>query len=213
MDAAVALRWRRVTRDLSMDTGMLSATELARLARIRDPGAQRCFWLGRVLIHALLGEVLGLPAAEAPVAVDTRGRPGVDLPGVSVSIAHAPSLVVVALGLETAVGVDVEHRRRSPLPAPRRWLSPDEFDELVHRPAHQRHGHLLRIWTGKEAATKALGLGYTMPFRTLEVDADQRRWRTSGAPGISGDVIWPGFVPDHVIALSLLRTTERPKAV
>jgi 4'-phosphopantetheinyl transferase len=209
LDGSFAMRWRALTQDVTVDTRLLSNSEAARLARIRDPGAQRRFGLGRSLIHELLGDVLGLPRAEIPVIVDTGGRPGVDLPGVTISIAHAPTLVAVAVGLAATVGVDVEHRQRSPLPEPRRWLSPEEAEELTRRPSHQRQAYLLRLWTGKEAATKALGLGMAMPFRRLEVDAQRGCWWTRRAPTGAGDVIWPGFVSDHVIALALLRTSEQ----
>jgi 4'-phosphopantetheinyl transferase len=212
LNGFVAMRWRPVSQAVTTDTRLLSAAEAARFARMRDPGAQRRFWLGRSLIHELLGDVLGFPCAEAPVGVDPRGQPGVDLPGVTISIAHAPALVVVAVGLETLVGVDVEHLQRSPLPDPRRWLSPEETDELPQCPAHRRQAYLLRLWTGKEAATKALGLGTAMPFRSLEVDTEQGRWWTSGAPASTGDVIWSGFASDHVIALSRLRTSEQREA-
>jgi phosphopantetheinyl transferase len=78
----------------------------------------------------------------------------------------------------------------------------------MHRPAHQRQSRLLRLWTGKEAASKALGLGIAIPFRTLEVDTDQKQWRTSGRMVNSGEVTWPAFLSDHVMALADVSTPE-----
>ncbi|MFG1649772.1 4'-phosphopantetheinyl transferase family protein [Micromonospora sp. NPDC049275] len=94
---------------------------------------------------------------QAEPADEGRRTGPVELP---VSVSRTDGVVVVAARLGGPVGVDVERVR--PLPAlalARRWFPPAESSWLAARPEVGHAVDFLRLWTAKEAAGKALGLG------------------------------------------------------
>ena len=79
--------------------------------------------------------------------------------------------VVVAMA-SAEVGVDVEGLRSLPNSdrLARRICTPDEIEQLHAIPDHESGACLLRLWTFKEAALKAVGLGLPGGLRNVEVD-------------------------------------------
>jgi len=88
-----------------------------------------------------------------------------------VSLSHTDTVLAAAVGLEGYVGIDIEAIRRFPATAAVvRWtLSRTERQifEALARPAQQ--SYLCRIWTLKEAYTKALGVGLGKRFSTFAI--------------------------------------------
>jgi 4'-phosphopantetheinyl transferase len=70
------------------------------------------------------------------------------------------------------VGVDVEGLRSLPNPdrLARRICTPDELEQLATISGDEFDARLLRLWTFKEAALKAVGLGLPGGLRNVEVD-------------------------------------------
>lgn len=97
--------------------GLLDVTERARVAALERPADQGRSLVAAALLRVAVGERLGVPPHEVVIdrtcagCGEPHGRPrvlgpGDDLPEVSVS--HSGLLVVVALGVGVAVGVDVQ---------------------------------------------------------------------------------------------------------
>jgi 4'-phosphopantetheinyl transferase len=76
---------------------------------------------------------------------------------------------VLALSLHGAIGADAEVLGRSGCRAllAQRACTSQELADLRALPAHERGDAMLRLWTLKEAYTKALGVGTGLPFRTF----------------------------------------------
>ncbi len=87
------------------------------------------------------------------------------------------TVVVAMAGQE--IGVDVEGLRSLPNPdrLARRICTPDELEQLAELPEAEADAALLRLWTYKEAALKAVGLGLPGGLRNVEVD-----FRPGGPP-------------------------------
>lgn len=87
------------------------------------------------------------------------------------SVSHTTAVTVLAVAA-TPVGVDVEHRLSDETTTDLAWaLSPEERFEL----AVNEERRLTEIWTAKEAAGKALGVGLgTTPSRILTLPVPDR---------------------------------------
>ena len=149
---------------------LLDPRELERADRFRVPHAARRFIAARAVLRTLLGQVTATDPSRIEFAYGERGKP---------SVAGAPHFnasdsgdtVVVAMASEE-IGVDVEGLR--PLPNPdrlaRRICTPDELEQLDVLGEEEAADELLRLWTCKEAALKAVGLGLPGGLRNVDVD-------------------------------------------
>lgn len=143
-------------------------------ALLRLPEAERrrvaAYRRWEVAQESVLGWGLLHDLAGAPIARDERGKPCAP-PPLDVSLSHGGGWIAAAVSDEGRIGIDVERERevsagleaRSFAPAERAWLdaAPD---------AAERRARLFRLWTAKEAYTKALGLGLGIDFRSIALE-------------------------------------------
>jgi 4'-phosphopantetheinyl transferase len=134
------------------------------------PAARARFAASRRLIKHAAAAVLTESADELELARGPGGRPylrGCDRLGMSLS--HTGDLLVLALSLHGPIGADAEALGRTGCRAllAQRACTPQELADLRALPARERSDAVLRLWTLKEAYTKALGVGTGLPFRTF----------------------------------------------
>jgi phosphopantetheine--protein transferase-like protein len=124
----------------------LDAQEHARLARMRRPEPWRHFLVSHALRHRVGGEITNLT--------------------------HTDGAVAVAVAATGQVGVDVEDLTRTidPRDGFERMFTEAEWT-WIHK-AHTTE-RFLRLWTLKEAWSKAIGLGLSADLRTAMTDG---RW-------------------------------------
>lgn len=115
------------------------------------------------LVRDWLGAVLELPAASIELHRDTLGRPRLAgaLQGFDVSWSHSGDGLLIALGDNVDVGVDLERARPRPraLELAQRFFHATEHDWLRGLPEPDRNEAFLRLWCAKEAVLKAHGRG------------------------------------------------------
>lgn len=122
---------------------------------------------GRVLLARALRDARLDPAL--PVQTGAHGKPYLPgAPGFHFSIAHCGARVICAVA-DCPVGADLERER--PL---RRDIAP-KICTPAEREAVRGPSDLFALWTGKEAAVKAVGLGFALPPRAVEVGLDEAR--------------------------------------
>ena len=124
-DPSVVRVWHATVDELSVRgvaaesraLDVLRPAERERYARYRHDADRRMFLIGRVMARAIVAAALGVSPQGWPWREGTRGRPEVDQADcpVSFNLAHSAGLVVCALSRLGPVGVDVEHRARTPL--------------------------------------------------------------------------------------------------
>jgi len=149
---------------------LLDQRERKRAKRFRIPRAERRFVAARTVLRTLLGRVMGTPPETVEFSYGERGKPAVaGAPHFNAS--DSGETVVVALASED-LGIDIEDVR--PLPHPdrlaRRICTENELEHLAAVPEPDREVSLLRLWTVKEAALKAIGLGLPGGMRNVEAD-------------------------------------------
>ena len=153
----------------------LSSEETARAQRFgTDPLRQR--WIaGRATLRVLLGGVLGIAPEAVILERGRRGRPHLAQSAIDFNVSHTRgmALVGIAEGLPAGlrIGVDVEHgeRRVNVDGLSRKFLSAREQAALAPMTTEQRRRGFLRLWTCKEAMSKATGDALSAPFRHLDI--------------------------------------------
>ncbi len=172
---------------------LLPADERKRMDAIRDGANQRRFAVAHGALRLLLAHHLRERPRALVFAAQAHGKPYLPGARVEFNLTHAHELALIAVSLSGAVGVDVERRARRPVDLQamvRRVLSPPEQEWLAGRPETQRNGAFLRLWTCKEAVSKAAGSGFSSGFSSIcieparlspahpqDVDAAGGRWR------------------------------------
>ncbi len=198
----------------------LSAGELRRVARLRDPGDRARSLVSRGLLREFLSGYLGVPPREVSFRYGVNGKPALSGPqgegGIHFNVSHSGALALFAFARDVEVGVDVEALR--PLPdleaVATRFFSEAEVGSLMGLPPERRELGFYNAWTRKEAFVKAIGEGLSHPLRDFDVtlepgeparlqrlardDAGPERWslvHLEPAPGFVGAVALPA--PRH----------------
>jgi len=182
---------------------MLPEEELARCERFRRPDARARALASRVALRAVLGSCLGLDPREVPL-LEGRGKPHLagGLEGeLDFSLSDSGGLVLLAVGRKVRVGADVEKLRPAPFldVVVERFFGEQERDELSGLRGAERRRAYFRLWTRREAAAKALGLGILEHFRRFPCWSaelqEAEAWRITDlrpAPGYAGAVCREG---------------------
>jgi 4'-phosphopantetheinyl transferase len=182
---------------------MLPEEDLARCQRCRQPEARARALASRAALRGVLGACLGMDPREVPL-VEGHGKPrlGGSLGGeLDFSLSHSGGLALLAVGRGVLVGADVERLRPVPFldSVVERFFGEAEREELRGLRGGRRRRAYFRLWTRREAAAKALGLGILEHFRrfprwTAELQ-EAEGWSVTDlrpAPGYVGAVCREG---------------------
>jgi len=178
--------------------GMLTQEELGRAERFRVTAAARRFICARAALRMILGRATGAEPAEVAFLFGEHGKPHLPDGKLFFNASDSGDYVVVAL-TTAEVGVDIELarvvRRRDGLA--QRICTDSELEMLARAPEEERDALLLRLWTCKEAALKAVGIGLSGGARNIEAEIPP-----NGAPRLSRLLEeadhWSLFFPDLI---------------
>lgn len=195
---------------------LLDDAQLERARRQRRDADRDGLALAYALHRLVLGEALGLAAAEVPLQRDASGCPRIAGGLAHTSLSHAGGMVAIAVAGSGPVGVDLEPSSRAPeLPGiAERVCSTEEATQLVRLPAQERAAWLLGLWVRKEAYLKAEGVGLeremtefgatdggAIASRTVPGHRIQVRQLDAGADWVLA-VATPPDAPVHLFRLS-----------
>ncbi len=132
---------------------------------------------GRVLVRFCVAGVLGRELGPQEFRVNAHGKPVFAPPlppDWDFSITHSWPFTLLALRRDGPVGIDMEYGGPpgAPLPRATRLLSDVERAALVRSPVSQQRDAFFRIWTLKEAITKSLGVGLSLPLSSFTVETE-----------------------------------------
>lgn len=156
------------------ELNLLSEEERQHFEKLRRIEDRVSYAKAHILLRKSLQKYLLFPAAEIGFTKSSSGKPFLNLPTrfpkIEFNITHCETLVACAMAL-SPVGIDAESRCRV--------LEPETIDFILH---HRERSELesfnrkewsetaLRIWTCKEAALKALGIGLQIEPRQVLVN-------------------------------------------
>lgn len=147
---------------------LIDAEEAGRAARYLREDQQARARASRALLRSCLAPLVGRSPEMLSFEIGPHGKPSLR-GGPEFSVSHSTDRFLVAVSERGEIGVDVElpATPRNLDAAARFALSPDEAAALAALAETVRARAMLRIWTAKEAALKALGVGMQKPMRAL----------------------------------------------
>ena len=184
---------------------LLPETERAQGMRLRSASDRRRFLLRRAARRLVLSRYLGRPPETLVFAEGDMGKPAlVCSRELQFNCSASGNLALIGVTMGRRVGVDVEQLRPVPgsLDIAKEFFSRNELEALRRMPSTDRSVSFLRLWTCKEAWTKAKGAGLNLSFSSFDIDCDplpQLR-KTEGDPHerhqwcIQNFVPAPGFI-------------------
>jgi 4'-phosphopantetheinyl transferase len=155
--------------------GRLAATlapdEIERRDRLRQDEARVRFADVRGCLRAILAGHLGVAPDQVVIRYGPHGKPalaGGHASDLEFSVSHSGALAAIAVAAGEPVGVDVEQHR------PQARLE-RLTDAILAESERSRVGELvpaafIDIWCMKEACTKLVGRGLSLPMRAIAID-------------------------------------------
>ncbi len=197
----------------------LSASEKERCLRfVREEDRARAT-LFRGAVRFTLASCLNRDPSSLSFNTSENGKPSIQGSPLAFNISHSGDWLAIALGLNTAIGVDIEERGRDlkPLELAEHSFHKNEATILAAHPEAERLPLFMKWWTAKEAALKAWGdtlfsgvgaldfsAWLTEPARALQ-RADSSRWH---AWRFECENLWGTVVAGVTIQRVTLRQTE-----
>ncbi|MER6075377.1 4'-phosphopantetheinyl transferase family protein [Streptomyces sp. NPDC001852] len=198
--AVVHTTWGQWLTPALLDPGLrtLLGRDWPRYRQHPAPAGRLGFAVSRVVVKHTAAAALQVPAQRLDLAYLPGGRPvlrglGADL---QVSLSHTDELIVVGVSRAGPVGVDAEPAaRRISFELLRNHVcTPGEAELLAALPEEERTDRFLRLWTLKEAYTKALGHGLRRRFSAVGF-----AWDPSGAARLTEDTAGEWAFATHLV--------------
>ena len=220
-DGEVHLYWTSLDLSETEIEGLrqtLVPEELRRADRFRVAAATRRFVAARAALRRILADSTGIAPADLEFRFGRHGKPYLADGGLFFNSSDSGDFVVIVL-TTVEVGVDIEvlrplSRRRR---LARRVCTEKELELLEQAPEDTRDALLLRLWTCKEAALKAVGTG--LPGGVLNVETNIPKTGEPHLTNLLGEkdgwtLLFPELRPDVlctvVVQGPVSRTVSRP---
>lgn len=153
------------------------------------PGARTGFAASRRFVKCLAGHLLHAPPHTVELGYGPGGRPYLrGCTELDISLSHTADLLVAGISAHGTIGVDAELTAR-PMRLDgmeSRFWTPYESAALARTPERERPARSVRLWTLKEAYTKAIGQGIRYRFSDFGFDPhapEPQLLRPDGTPG------------------------------
>jgi 4'-phosphopantetheinyl transferase len=200
-------------------TNWLSAEERARVARFGKPILARRYTIGRAALRFVLAARLAVAPHAVPIVCDQRGRPRLpDAPSVDFNVTHTGDAAMFGLvesrGVRIGVDLECASRNVNHVGLARRVCTSREREALAPLDEHARRLAFLRLWTCKEAMSKATGDALAAPFRHLDVAREPDFALVAGPPPYTPRewALHSVRVPDGFIGTVALWSTDSARS-
>jgi len=168
---------------------LLSEDEIIRSEKMLHLKNKKLFVRSRCALRLLLAKCLSLNPVSLSFQYGEKGKPQLLKPKNSqleFNLSHSDDIALISIARERQIGIDISHIKRSTnwegiakrsftkieqnyLIAPEPSQVPSQTaSQVLNQETSLNRFH--RIWSQKEAYTKALGLGYSYGFKNFSVD-------------------------------------------
>ncbi|SFL84129.1 4'-phosphopantetheinyl transferase family protein [Streptomyces pini] len=164
-----------------------------RYEAMSQPLMKERFSASRLLLRHVIAAAIDTVPEQVDLAYQPGGRPYVrGCDQIDISLSHTRRTLVAGITRRGRIGVDVESadRRMAGTGSESQGCTPYELARLDEGEAGERNATLVRLWTLKEAYSKALGQGLRFRFTEFGFDlgADRIRLvRPDGTPADGGE--------------------------
>ncbi|MFJ2865833.1 4'-phosphopantetheinyl transferase family protein [Kitasatospora sp. NPDC087314] len=159
--------WLPAERDPARLAPLLGGPDWERYRRMTNERAAERFLAARLLLKHAAATAVQADPRSLEIWYKLNGRPYVrGCDQVDVSLSHSGTMLVVGITQRGLIGVDVESKDR--------WMlvpgieaqvcTPAEREAWAALPEDERNAELIRLWTLKEAYSKAIGQGLRFRF-------------------------------------------------
>jgi 4'-phosphopantetheinyl transferase len=156
------------------DLSLLSTSERVRVGRLKRPQDRERSLQAHCAIRRILALQLGCDPRHLEFDTTAVGKPFLARPAqdLQFNLSHSGRHGLIAVAKDRSVGVDIEVRRpiSDLLGVALQIATPREAKLLKQLPTGQIHSAFFELWTRKEAVLKALGRGFSIDPRELEVE-------------------------------------------
>jgi 4'-phosphopantetheinyl transferase len=188
---------------------LLLGRDWARAQRMAHRQIRSRFVAARLLLKYAAAEVIETRPELLDLAYKPGGRPylrGCDQ--VDVSLSHTDTVMVVGITRRGRIGVDVElaDRQMAGTGTEDQACTPYELAMLNAMSENRRNGALVRLWTLKEAYSKAIGQGLRFQFTEFGFrlgDPRAQVLRPDGSPGTGDEWTFGTCVVDRRYTVSV----------
>ena len=157
---------------------VLSRDELDRANSMATPATRRQYLAGRLALRTILGRYTNQSPAALVFTHGPHQKPelvqkNTGTPVWHFSLAHTHGIILIAVGADGPLGVDVESRQRrlrNFTGLIQRVLTPAEQRAIKSDGQSDNLALFLHYWTAKEACLKAIGTGLAQPPKKLHVE-------------------------------------------
>jgi 4'-phosphopantetheinyl transferase len=169
---------------------LLNQEEQARAAQFSFRHDRMRFIQAHGRVRQILSDYAIAGAASLTFARGRNGKPSLvpqrNGPTLQFSVSHSNDCCMVAVRLDQPIGIDVERLRDLPraIDIAQTYFAPAERRALNGLRGTAQRDAFFALWTYKEAAVKALGIGLAANLARLEFDLD--------APGRPRLAAWDG---------------------
>lgn len=166
-------------------SGFLNEEERVDVAKRATPALRSAATGTRALLRCALSLHTGIPPQKIAFGRNQYGKPHLasgSASSIAFNLSHSGETLAIAVCAAGEVGLDVEHPRsdivREALAA--RVCAPGELAHFAALPRAEQVELFYRIWTAKEAFSKALGRGFSLGFTRFSVEPPQAEWPFPG---------------------------------
>lgn len=159
---------------------LLSQEEQKRADKFIRLDDQRRFRAAHASVRQILGRYLNKPPISLVFGASTTGKPFLRGPGASerfaFNLAHSGQYGLLAVTRDREVGVDIEIQRNLDDLAgmAQQIMSPSEFESFQLIAGILATETFLGLWTRKEALLKAMGTGFSIDPREIDLGLGNR---------------------------------------
>jgi 4'-phosphopantetheinyl transferase len=151
---------------------MLEPEELDRARRFRFERLQRHFVASRGFLRYVLARYVAAKPEALKFSYNAYGKPSLAGEGrLQFNMSHSHEVALVAVTLDAALGVDVEHVRSdfASHEIATRFFSRLEVETFSSLAKEEQVAAFFRCWARKEAYIKAIGKGLSQPLDGFDV--------------------------------------------
>ncbi|MFY4718927.1 4'-phosphopantetheinyl transferase family protein [Streptomyces sp. LaBMicrA B280] len=213
LESGSALLWARLSalgEQLPQDVALreVLGRDWSRYLELSHEDVRRRYAASRLLLKCAAGAVLRSDPEQLELAYGPTGRPylrGYDQ--IDISLSHTGDVLLVGLTTRGLIGVDAERVDRQMYGSGlgRHVCTPYELITLSMLDERERNPSLVRLWTLKEAYSKAIGQGMNFRFTEFGFGPDGRPvqvQRPDGTVGTGDEWGFRSFVIDDAYCVS-----------